>query len=80
MEVTLSRKRAKSRTPGRKDHLTGAKARVSRAYKTCADLEQQLEACRRKLARARKRLAEAMKQQTATSEVMRIISSSLLRS
>ena len=80
MEVTLSPKRAKSRTRGRKRHLTGAKARVGRAYKTRADLEQQLKACRREVALARKRLVEAMKQQTATSEVMRIISSSPIQS
>jgi PAS domain S-box-containing protein len=80
MEVTLSPKRAKSRTPGRKRHLTGAKARAGRARKTRADLEQQLKACRREIARARKRLVEAMKQQTATSEVMRIISSSPIQS
>jgi cobalamin biosynthesis protein CbiD len=60
--------------------LSGAKARGGRADKTRADPEQQLKACRRKLARARERLAEAMKQQTATSEVMRIISSSPVRS
>src|SRR6202035_2828150 len=41
---------------------------------------QQLKACRRKLAHARERLAEAMKQKTATSEVMRIISSSPIQS
>ena len=80
MEVTLSPKRAKSRTRGRKRHLTGAKARVGRAHKTRADLEQQLKACRREIAHARERLAEAMKQQTATSEVMRIISSSPIQS
>src|SRR3954468_10431127 len=40
MEVALSRKRAKSRTRGRKPHLTGAKARVGRARKSRADLEQ----------------------------------------
>jgi PAS domain S-box-containing protein len=78
MEVTLSPKRVKSRTQGRK--RTGAKARVGRAQKTRADLEQQLKACRRKIAHARERLAEAMKQQTATSEVMRIISSSPIQS
>src|SRR4029077_11189931 len=76
MEVTLSPKRAKSRTRGRKRHLTGAKARVGRAHKTRADLEQQLKACRREIAHARERLAEAMKQQTATSEMLRIISTS----
>ena len=76
MEETLSRKRAKSRTRGDMLHLTGAKARVGRARKTRADLEQQLEACRREIDQARERLVEAMKQQTATSEVLRIISSS----
>jgi hypothetical protein len=75
--VTLSPKRAKSRTRSRKRHLTGAKARV---HKTRADLEQQLKACRRELAHAREGLAEAMKQKTATSEVMRIISSSPIQS
>src|SRR5713101_2377802 len=80
MEVTLSRKWAKSRTRGRKLHLTGAKARVGRARKSRADLEQQLKACRREIARARERLAEAMKQQTATSEMLRIISTSPIQS
>ena len=80
MEVTLSPKWAKSRTRGRKSHLTGAKARVGRSHKTRAELEQQLKACRRGIARARERLVEAMKQQTATSEVMRIISSSPIQS
>jgi PAS domain S-box-containing protein len=76
MEVTLSRKLAKSRTRGRKLHLTRAKARVARTRRTRADLEQQLKACRREIAHARERLVEAMKQQTATSEVLRIISNS----
>jgi PAS domain S-box-containing protein len=80
MEVTLSPERAKSRTRGRKRHLTGAKARVGRAHKIRADLEQQLKACRREIAHARERLAEVMKQQTATSEMMRIISSSPIQS
>ena len=80
MEVTLSPKRAKSRTRSRKRHLTGAKARAGRAHKTRADLEQQLKACRRELAHAREGLAEAMKQKTATSDVMRIISSSPIQS
>src|SRR6476661_600111 len=80
MEVTLSRKGAKSRTRGRKLHLTGAKARVGRAHKTRADLEQQLKACRREIAHARERLVEATKQQTATSEMLRIISSSPIQS
>ena len=42
-----------------------------------ADLEQQLEEYRRKLAEARGHLAEAQEQQTATSEVLGVISSSL---
>ena len=50
--------------------------RVARTRQTRADLEQQLKACRREIAHARDRLAEAMKQQTATSGVLRIISSS----
>jgi hypothetical protein len=74
--VTLSRKGAKSPTRGRKLHLTGTKARVARTRQTRADLEQQLKACRREIAHARERLVEAMKQQTATSGVLRIISSS----
>jgi PAS domain S-box-containing protein len=80
MEVTLSRKWAKSRMRGRKLHLTGAKVRVGRARKTRADLEQQLKACRREIARARERLVEAMKQQNATSEMLRIISNSPIQS
>src|SRR6266487_4031005 len=80
MEVTLSRKWAKSRTRGRKLHLTGAKARVGRARKTRADLEQQLKACRREIAQARQHLVEAINQQPATSEMLRIISNSPIQS
>jgi PAS domain S-box-containing protein len=80
MEVTLSRKGAKSRTRGRKLHLTGAEARVGRARKTRADLERELKACRREIAHARERLVEATKQQTATSEMLRIISNSPIQS
>jgi PAS domain S-box-containing protein len=80
MEVTLSRKGAKSRTRGRKLHLTEAKARVARARKTRADLERELKACRREIAHARERLAEATMQQTATSEMLRLISNSPIQS
>jgi PAS domain S-box-containing protein len=80
MEVTLARKKATSRTRGRKLRPTEAKARIARARKTRADLEQELKACRREIAHARERLVEATKQQTATSEMLRIISSSPIRS
>src|SRR5271163_1965051 len=76
METTLSRKWTESRTRGR----TEAKARVGRARKTRADLERQLKACKREIANARERLIEATKQQTATSEMLRIISDSPLQS
>jgi DNA repair exonuclease SbcCD ATPase subunit len=68
--VTSSRKGAKSRRHGR-NRSAGTKAttRVGQVRKTRADLEQQLEKYRREL-------TEAREQQTATSEVLRIISSS----
>ena len=66
IQVTSSRKGAKSRTYSRKLRSTGTKAR---GRKPRADLEQQLESCRREL-------AEALEQQTATSEVLHVISSS----
>ncbi|MEA2823124.1 MAG: two-component system, NtrC family, sensor kinase, partial [Bradyrhizobium sp.] len=80
MEVTLSRNLAKSRKRGRKLPLTEAKARVGRARKTRADLEQELKACRRKIARARERLGEATKQHIATSEMLRLIANSPIQS
>jgi GAF domain-containing protein len=60
--------------------LTEAKARVGRARKTRADLERQLKACKREIANARERLIEATKQQTAASEMLRIITESPLPS
>ncbi len=80
MEVTLSRKGAKSQTRGRKLHSTKAKAHIARARKTRAELEQELKACRREIAHARERLAEAAMQQTATSEMLRLISNSPIQS
>ena len=76
----MSRKWAKSRTRGRKLHSTEAKARGDQARKTRTDLEQQLKACRREIAQARERLAEATLQQTATSEMLRLISNSPIQS
>ena len=80
MEVTLSRAGAKGRPRGRKLRLTGTKARVGRTRQTRADLEQQLKEYRREIAHAQERLVEAMKQQTATSEMLRIISNSPIQS
>ena len=76
--MTLSRKAAKSRTRGRKLRLTGTKAktRVGRTRPPRADLEQHLKACRREIAQVREHLVEALEAQTATSEVLRIISNS----
>ena len=74
----MSRKGAKSRTHARglRSTRTKARTRVSRIREPRADLKQQLEACRRELAEAREHLVEALEQQTATSEVLQITSSS----
>jgi GAF domain-containing protein len=69
--VSSSRKGTKSPTYGRKSRSTGTKAttRVGSALNPRTDLEEELEACRREL-------AEAREQQAATSEILRVISSS----
>jgi transcriptional regulator with GAF, ATPase, and Fis domain len=77
-EVTLSRKGAKDRTQGRKLRSIGTKARtnIGGKRKPRADLKEQLEKYKRELAKTRDLLAEALAQQTGSSEVLRAISTS----
>jgi transcriptional regulator with GAF, ATPase, and Fis domain len=83
--VALSRKGVKGGTRARKPRSAGTKARalVSDEPNSLIELKEQLEARTRELAVARAHLAEALEhlsesleQQTATSEVLRVISSS----
>jgi two-component system NtrC family sensor kinase len=76
--VTLSLKGANSPTRGRKLRSAGteAAARDSNGPNSLVELKKQLEVRTRELAEARGHLSEALEQQAATSEVLRVISSS----
>ena len=78
IQVTASRKGAKSQTHGRKTRSTRTKASapVSNESTSLIELKKQLEERTRELAEAREHLAEAREQQTATADVLKVISRS----
>jgi hypothetical protein len=80
---SVRRHRTMSRKPAKTQHGSTTKPRRNNAptaarpaSSTLADLQEQIGALTRELAEARKQLVDALEQQTATSEVLRVISSS----
>src|SRR6516165_7059319 len=79
----MKRRRTTSRRPAKTRHGSTAKPKQNSAptaarpgRSTVADLQEEVGALTRELAEARKQLVDALEQQTATSEVLRVISSS----
>jgi two-component system, NtrC family, sensor kinase len=73
---TIGNKAAKGGARKRKNHRASS-AIANRRGTSAAVLQKQLDQRTQELADARRRLAEAREQQTATSDVLRVISSSL---
>src|SRR5271170_3634009 len=69
----LPQSACRARSSGNGGHFVQQKGRI-------AEFEQQLKAYRREMAQARERLNEATMQQTATSEMLRLISNSPIQS
>src|SRR5262249_1470238 len=72
----MSRKPAEAHNSTKKPKRNNAPTAAPPASSTVADLQEQVSTLTRELAEARKQLVDALEQQTAASEVLRVISSS----